>query len=227
MPTEIGFLIFPDVQQLDFTGPYEVLGSLGDVRLHVVALDAGRILSSTGLTLTPTVTAAACPPLDVLCIPGGKGIDALLRDERALAFVRRRAADAKYVTSVCTGALLLGAAGLLRGRRATTHWQSLELLALYGATPVRERVVRDGNLITGGGVTAGIDFGLSLAAELAGVAEAQAVQLGLEYAPDPPFDAGDPRTAPPEVLKRFNDRTADHRAARLELVQASAQAVAE
>jgi cyclohexyl-isocyanide hydratase len=214
MPIDIGLLLFPRVQQLDLTGPYEVFASMPDARVHLVARALGPVTAATGLVLTPTVTFADCPPLDVLCVPGGVGVNALLRDEETLGFVRAQAARARYVTSVCTGAFVLGAAGLLRGRRATTHWGSHDLLAAYGAVPVRARVVRDGNLLTGGGVTAGIDFALTLVAELAGQAVAEGIQLNLEYAPEPPFDSGSPETAAPEVIAAVRARAAQSRSER-------------
>ena len=214
MPIDIGLLLFPRVQQLDLTGPYEVFASMPDARVHLVARALGPVTAATGLVLTPTVTFADCPPLDVLCVPGGVGVNALLRDEATLGFVRAQAARARYVTSVCTGAFVLGAAGLLRGRRATTHWGSHDLLTAYGAVPVRARVVRDGNLLTGGGVTAGIDFALTLVAELAGQAVAEGIQLNLEYAPEPPFDSGSPETAAPEVIAAVRARAAQSRSER-------------
>ncbi|MGU7772333.1 DJ-1/PfpI family protein [Burkholderia sp. MR1-5-21] len=208
MTLHIGFLVFPGVQQLDLTGPHDVLASLPDAAVHLVWKTREPVASSSGLLLTPTSTYADCPPLDVICIPGGSGITDLLLDPDTIAFVRERSAAARYVTSVCTGALLLGAAGLLRGRRATTHWAFHALLEPLGAVPVHARVVRDGNLITGGGVTAGIDFALTIAAELAGDDEAQAIQLGLEYAPAPPFDSGSPDTAPEQIVKRVTEQSA-------------------
>ncbi|RQR33859.1 DJ-1/PfpI family protein [Burkholderia sp. Bp9143] len=208
MTLHIGLLVFPGVQQLDLTGPHDVLASLPDAAVHLVWKSRDTVVSSSGLALAPTCTFDDCPPLDVICVPGGIGINDLLLDAETIAFVQRRAAAARYVTSVCTGALLLGVAGLLRGRRATTHWAFHALLAPLGAVPVRERVVRDGNLITGGGVTAGIDFALTIAAELVGDEEAQSIQLQLEYAPAPPFDAGSPDTAPVSVLKRVTERSA-------------------
>ncbi|MDP9582224.1 UNVERIFIED_ORG: cyclohexyl-isocyanide hydratase [Burkholderia contaminans] len=208
MTLHIGLLVFPGVQQLDLTGPHDVLASLPDAAVHLVWKSRDTVASSSGLALAPTCTFDDCPPLDVICVPGGIGINDLLLDAETIAFVQQRAATARYVTSVCTGALLLGVAGLLRGRRATTHWAFHELLEPLGAVPVRERVVRDGNLITGGGVTAGIDFALTIAAELAGDEEAQSIQLALEYAPAPPFDAGSPDTAPASVLKRVTERSA-------------------
>jgi cyclohexyl-isocyanide hydratase len=205
---DIGFLVFPRVQQLDLTGPYEVLASLPGAKARLVARTLEPVASATGLRLTPDITFADCPQLDVICVPGGDGVNPLLNDDETLAFLRRQAAGARYVTSVCTGALLLGAAGLLKGKRATTHWASHHFLAAFGAIPVEARFVRDGNLMTGGGVTAGIDFGLALVAEIAGPAAAQAIQLNLEYAPAPPFSAGRPETAPPEVLARARQRSA-------------------
>ncbi|WP_322065955.1 DJ-1/PfpI family protein [Burkholderia ubonensis] len=219
MTLHIGFLVFPGVQQLDLTGPHDVLASLPDAAAHLVWKTREPVASSSGLALTPGHTFADCPPLDVICIPGGTGITGLLSDRETIDFVRERSATARYVTSVCTGALLLGAAGLLRGRRATTHWAFHALLEPLGAVPVRERVVRDGNLITGGGVTAGIDFALTIAAELAGDEEAQAIQLELEYAPAPPFDAGSPDTAPAGVVTRVRERSAANLARRRQAIE--------
>jgi cyclohexyl-isocyanide hydratase len=200
MTLEIGFLLFPNVQQLDLTGPYEVFASLPGTRLHLVAEHLAPVRASTGLMLAPTVTYEQCPALDVICVPGGIGVNALLTDPGALAFLREQASSARFVTSVCTGALVLGAAGLLQGRRATTHWAAHDLLAAFGAIPVDARVVRDGNLVTGGGVTAGIDFALVLAAELVGPIAAETVGLTLEYAPAPPFGSGRPDQASAAVL---------------------------
>lgn len=214
MTLEIGFLVFPQVQQLDLTGPYEVLASLRDVRIHLIWKTLEPIASSRGLLLTPDTSFATSPRLDLLCVPGGVGINALLEDAETIAFVRSRAQGARYVTSVCTGALLLGAAGLLRGRRATTHWNARDLLPRFGAIPIDGRVVQDGNLITAGGVTAGIDFGLAIVAELAGREEAETIQLGLEYQPAPPFDAGTPETASASVLTAARQRGAQSRQAR-------------
>ncbi|MCU1736193.1 MULTISPECIES: isonitrile hydratase [Pseudomonas] len=209
MTLHIGFLLFPKVQQLDLTGPYDVLASLPDARIHLIWKDLAPITSSTGLVFTPTTTFEDCPPLDVICIPGGAGVGALMEDAETLSFIVRQAAQARYVTSVCTGSLVLGAAGLLQGRKATTHWAYHHLLAPLGAIPVKDRVVRDGNLLTGGGITAGIDFALALVAELVGAQEAQAIQLQLEYAPAPPFNAGSPETAPADVLAIALQRVAE------------------
>ncbi|WP_448168764.1 DJ-1/PfpI family protein [Burkholderia ambifaria] len=226
MTLHIGLLVFPGVQQLDLTGPHDVLASLPDATVHLVWKSHDTVASSSGLALAPTCTFDDCPPLDVICVPGGIGINDLLLDAETIAFVQQRAATARYVTSVCTGALLLGVAGLLRGRRATTHWAFHELLEPLGAVPVRARVVRDGNLITGGGVTAGIDFALTIAAELAGDEEAQSIQLALEYAPAPPFDAGSPDTAPASVLKRVTERSAAGLEKRRQTIDAALRAMA-
>lgn len=222
MTLQIGFLLFPGIQQLDLTGPYDVLGSLPDVKLHLVWKDLATVTSSTGLVFTPTITYADCPNLDVICVPGGAGVGPLMEDPQTLGFLKDQAHTARYVTSVCTGALVLGAAGLLRGRKATTHWAYHDLLAALGATAVKARVVRDGNLLTGGGITAGIDFALSLVAELYGEAAAQLVQLQIEYAPAPPFDSGSPQTAPAHVLAQALKRTAQSRKDRAEVVARAA-----
>ena len=208
MTLQIGFLLFPQVQQLDLTGPYDVLASLPDVKVHLIWKDLMPITASTGLMLKPTVTFDDCPALDVICVPGGSGVGPLMEDEQTLAFIKAQAANARYVTSVCTGALVLGAAGLLQGKRATTHWAYHELLAPLGAIAVKDRVVRDGNLLTGGGITAGIDFALTLAAELFDRDTAELVQLQLEDAPAPPFQAGSPETAPARVLEEARARAA-------------------
>jgi len=218
MTLAIGFLIFPRLTQLDFTGPFEVLSRLPGAVVHVVWKVAGPVRSDTGLTFIADTGFADCPPLDLICVPGGPGVAALMDDEEVLAFIRRQAAGARYVTSVCTGALVLGAAGLLVGRRATTHWASHDFLAALGATPVAARVVRDGSLFTGGGVTAGIDFALTIAAEIAGPEAAQAIQLAIEYSPEPPFAAGHPDTAPPGVLAAAKARGAGMRREREALV---------
>ncbi len=214
MALNIGFLLFPQVQQLDLTGPYEFLAALRGTRMHLIWKTLDPVVSSTGLILTPNVDFANCPQLDLICVPGGVGINVLLEDAEAIDFVKRQAGQARYVTSVCTGALLLGAAGLLRGRKATTHWNFLDLLPRFGAIETEGRVVQDGNLITAGGVTAGIDFGLTIVAELAGSEEAETIQLGLEYNPEPPFNAGTPKTASASVLAAARQRGAASRQAR-------------
>lgn len=209
-----GIVVFPRVQQLDLTGPYEMFATAADSEVHLVGKDRAPITASTGLTLVPTTTFADCPPLDVLCVPGGAGVDALLDDEPTLAFLRARATEARFVTSVCTGSLVLAAAGLLAGKKATSHWNAVDLLARFGAIPTPGRIVRDGNVITAGGVTSGIDFGLTVVAELQGQAEAERVQLQLEYAPAPPFDAGTPDAAPPAILAEVRAKLAASRTAR-------------
>jgi len=193
-------VLFDGVTQLDLTGPYEVLARMPNTRVHLVAASRDPVRSEWGLMIVPDTTFDDAPLLDVLCVPGGWSVNACLMNEPLLDFVRVRGEQARYVTSVCSGALLLGAAGLLRGYRATTHWLSLDLLPLLGADAVEGRVVRDRNRITGAGVTAGIDFALVLAAELFGESVARTIQLAIEYDPEPPFSAGSPHLAPPEIL---------------------------
>ncbi len=205
---QFGLLIFPNIQQLDLTGPYEVFASWPRALVRLIAKTIEPVTASTGLVLRPDASFEDAPQLDVLCVPGGLGINALMEDEATLDFVRRQSEGARFVTSVCTGALVLGAAGLLRGKQATTHWASHHLLKTLGAKPVHARVVRDGKLVTGGGVTAGIDFALTLIAELAGKEVAEAIELNLEYAPAPPFNAGSPETAPAEVVQTVLNRMA-------------------
>ncbi len=195
-PVTVGLLVFPNLTQLDLTGPYEVFSRAPGMRVLLIGTRPGPIRSEWGLTLATDCTLADAPPVDILCIPGGPGVNALLSDDGVLDAIAALGERAAWVTSVCTGALVLGAAGLLRGYRATTHWLSHELLSELGATPVEERVVRDRNRITGGGVTAGIDFALSLVAELRGREVAERIALMVEYAPAPPFWNGSPREAP-------------------------------
>jgi cyclohexyl-isocyanide hydratase len=197
----IGFVIFPGLTQLDFTGPLQVLSHLPGGVVHIAAKTLEPVPSVCGLALVPNRTFADCPELDLICVPGGgKGVIQAIEDGAAVEFVRRQAVRAKYVTSVCTGAFILGAAGLLRGRRATTHWAVTEQLGTVGATFERARVVQDGNIITAGGVTSGIDFALRVVAEIAGEDSARAIQLGMEYDPAPPFDCGHPDRAPAGLL---------------------------
>jgi cyclohexyl-isocyanide hydratase len=191
--------------QLDFTGPFEALARLPNAQVHVVWKTKDPVTSDTGLSFLPTTTIAECPPLDVICVPGGPGQIELMDDEEVIRFVRTMGASAKYVTSVCTGALVLGAAGLLQGYEAATHWMSAEQLPLFGAKAVSKRVVVDRNRITGGGVTAGIDFGLYLASQLADEEVARRIQLFLEYDPAPPFDSGSPRTASAPLVQGVRD----------------------
>ncbi len=200
---QIGLILFPRLTQLDLTGPFEVFARLPNAEVHLIWKDMEPVVSDVGLKILPTMTFANCPDLDVICIPGGPGMNELLEDEEVLAFVRLQGASARYVTSVCTGALVLGAAGLLKGYKAATHWASMGFLEAFGATPVNTRVCIDRNRITGGGVTAGIDFGLVLAAALSDRKTAEKIQLYMEYNPEPPFAAGSPDTAPPEVVSEF------------------------
>jgi len=209
----IGFVLFPELTQLDFTGPLQVLARLPQSATHIVAKSCAPVPSDCGLSLVPTCTFANCPPLNMICVPGGSGVVGAIRDQETIDFVRRQGETAKYVTSVCTGAFVLGAAGLLKARRATTHWAYTDLLSLVGATHEKGRIVRDGNVITAGGVTSGIDFGLSIAAELAGNVTAQALQLGIEYDPAPPFDAGHPDRAPKAVRASLTGRYEKSRSA--------------
>jgi cyclohexyl-isocyanide hydratase len=210
----IGMLLFPNLTQLDLTGPYEVFHRLPGAKLHMLWKRAEPVRAEGGLALLADTTLADCPALDVLFVPGGFGQVALMNDAAVLDFLREQAATAKWITSVCTGSLLLGAAGLLRGYRATTHWAFHDLLAAYGATPVEERVVVDRNRMTGGGVTSGIDFALRLAAEVGGAPLAKELQLALEYDPAPPFPGGHPRRAEPDLVARLRARWAERIAQR-------------
>ena len=220
---QIGFLVFPRITQLDMTGPVQVFSSLPDVDVHLVWKRIERVPSDCVISFVPTVTFADCPQLDVICVPGGHGTDDLVNDEEVLAFLRTQAAGARFVTSVCTGSLVLGAAGLLEGYRATSHWSAVDLLALLGAEPSHERVCVDRNRVTGGGVTAGIDFALMLVSILVDRAAAQTIQLRLEYNPAPPFDAGSPDTAPAGVLEATRARNAPAQARRMDAVKRAAE----
>ncbi|MDB5652550.1 MAG: ThiJ/PfpI [Tardiphaga sp.] len=207
-PLHIGLLLFPDLTQLDLSGPLQVFARMPGAVVHLIWKRIEPVPSDTPLALLPTVTFADCPQLDVICVPGGGGVDALVGDDETLAFIRHQAKGARYVTSVCTGALVLGAAGLLDGYKATTHWAAMQELAKFGAIPTKSRVCIDRNRVTGGGVTAGIDFGLTLVAILADRATAESIQLIIEYDPAPPFDSGSPDSAPKEVLAMVKSRMA-------------------
>ena len=206
-PFVVVFAIFPDLTQLDFTGPWEVLTRLPGAEVIIASRGGGEVHARLGLAFAGTRRLADIPRCDLICIPGGPGTEAAMRDEAYLAEVRRLAADARYITSVCTGSLILGAAGLLKRKRAACHWASRQFLAEFGAIPVSDRVVIDGNLITGGGVTAGIDFALTVAAEVAGKTHAEYIQLALEYAPKPPFRSGRPELAPYGLAERYVEAT--------------------
>lgn len=197
---QIGSLLFEGLDQIDLTGPFEVLSLTPNSTCRIYGKSIDTVRDLRGLRLTPDATLADAPQLDVLHVPGGFGQEALMEDTEVLDWIRRQAAGARAVFSVCTGALVLGAAGLLKGRRATTHWASFHLLPFFGARPVDERVVIDGSWVFAAGVTAGIDGALRLAAELRGDAAAQTIQLYMVYAPEPPFESGTPRTAPPAIL---------------------------
>jgi transcriptional regulator GlxA family with amidase domain len=200
------FALYPRLTQLDFTGPLQVLVRLPGARVVLAASLPGELAAECGLTFANIRPLAEIEECALLCVPGGFGCSAAMDDRLYLASLRRLAARARYITSVCTGSLLLGAAGLLRGRRAACHWAFREMLPMFGAIPDTARVVRDGNVFTGGGVTAGIDMALTVMAEVAGRDHAQAVQLGMEYAPEPPFAAGRPETAPAEVVAAVRRR---------------------
>jgi cyclohexyl-isocyanide hydratase len=203
---EIGAILFSGMDQADFTGPFEVLSRVPDSRFHILAKDLKLVRDAKGLVLTPETTFDQSPQLDVLLLPGGGGINALMEDEPTLGFVRKQAAGARIVLTVCTGALIAGAVGLLNGRRATTHWASHHFLEQFGATPVKARVVVDGNLVTTAGVTAGFDGALRVVAMLRGEKVAQGIQLYIQYAPEPPFNSGSPETATDEVLRTVEDQ---------------------
>ena len=202
----IGILLFPEVTQLDATGPAQVLCRVPGAKLHMIWKTRDPVPTDAGFSIVPTTSFAECPQLDVICVPGGGGQVALMTDEETLAFLRNQAEKARYVPSVCTGSLVLGAAGLLKGYKSACHWSSREYLPAFGAIPVAERVVRDRNRLSGGGVTAGIDFGLTMAAELAGEEVAKTIQLALEYDPKPPFDSGSPEKAGPAVVTKLKER---------------------
>ena len=221
----IGLLLFPKITQLDLAGPYEVFSRLSGavVQVHLLWKDTQVLSSEWGLELRPDTSFEECPALDVLCVPGGPGAFDLLKDEMVVNAIKSIAHRSRFVTSVCTGSFLLGAAGLLVGRRATSHWASRELLSEFGAIPAAGRIVVDGNVITSGGMTAGIDFGLHIAAELVGEAAAKEVQLAMEYDPAPPFNSGNPVVAEPAIVARFRKRIKQRQEKRVALVREAAK----
>lgn len=219
----IGALLFDGLDQIDLTGPFEVLSQIPNASYTLYGASTGPIRDVRGLRLAADAPLSDAPQLDVLHVPGGTGQEAVMHDEQVLDWVRRQALGARAVLSVCTGALICGAAGLLQGRRATTHWSAVHLLPFFGAVPVPERVVVDGSWVFAGGVTAGIDGALRMAAELRGAPAAQRVQLAMQYAPEPPFDSGTPDTAPADVLDAARAAAAGLTARR----EATARAVAE
>lgn len=202
MTTQIGFLVYPKVTALDFVGPAQVLSQMPDTQIHIVWKTMAPIETDAGFSVNPTTVLGDAPDLDVICIPGGPGQVDIMGDEEILAFVRAQGEQAKYVTSVCSGSLLLAQAGLMNGYKAGCHWAWRDVLEGFGAIPVAERVVKDRNRMTGGGVTAGIDFGLTLAAEISGEEMAKTIQLILEYDPAPPFDCGSPEKAGPDLERK-------------------------
>jgi cyclohexyl-isocyanide hydratase len=216
-------LIFPKMTQLDFTGPFEVFARIPETKIHVLWKRIEPVTSDTGLAILPTTTLDDCPELDLICIPGGPGQIAIMDDEQIITFVREKGERAKFVTSVCTGSLILGAAGLLKGYRAGTHWMSRDQLAYLGAIPIANRVVVDRNRITGGGVTAGIDFGLYVASLITNEQTARAIQLSLEYNPEPPFNSGSPEGAGPETVATVRQRAAEMLGNRLMATKRAAQ----
>ena len=225
-PLQIGLVLFPRVTQLDFTGPLQVFSSVPGAQVHLIWKRIEPVASDSVMALTPTMTFADCPQLDVICVPGGLGTDDMVNDEELLAFLRRQAEGARFVTSVCTGSLVLGAAGLLKGYRAATHWTAMDFLSAFGATPTKTRVCVDRNRVTGGGVTAGIDFALTLVSLLVDRRTAEAIQLRLEYNPAPPFNSGSPDTAPPEILALMKERIAPAQARRAEMIGRAAARLA-
>jgi cyclohexyl-isocyanide hydratase len=200
-PFIIVFAVYPQFTQLDFTGPWEVLSRLPGGQAIVASRDGGVVEADTKLQFAGTRKLSEIARCDMICLPGGPGVEAASQDEAFLSEIRRLAANARYVTSVCNGSLVLGAAGLLAGKRAACHWAWRDMLALFGAVPDPGRVVRDGRIVTGGGVTAGIDFALTIAADVAGETIARQLQLALEYGPAPPFDCGTPETAGPDMVE--------------------------
>jgi cyclohexyl-isocyanide hydratase len=204
---KVGMLLFPDLTLLDFVGPYDVFVRADCFEIYTIATGANEIKADGGLVVKADYDLETCPMVDILFVPGGKGITPLLTDASCIRFLQKQGKHAQYITSVCTGALLLAAAGLLTGYRATTHWRSTELLNLFGVQVVEERIFIDRNRITGGGVTAGIDFGLVLVALIAGEDKAKLVQLALEYNPQPPFNCGSPKTAEAQILQRAKEST--------------------
>jgi cyclohexyl-isocyanide hydratase len=220
------FALYPRVTQLDFTGPYEVFARLPGAKCILASASGGDLEADGGIAFTGVRRLAEVEGCALLCVPGGFGTIEAMEDQELLAQIRRLAASARYVTSVCTGSLVLGAAGLLKGKRATSHWAWRHALSAFGATPDPARVARDGNVITGGGVTAGIDMALTVMAEIAGDDYAQSVQLGIEYAPAPPFNSGRPELAPAHILAITERRYDGVRSARDAAIERAAARLA-
>lgn len=225
-PLQIVTLLFPNVTQLDLTGPAQVFARFPDAEVHFAWRDLNPVPTDSGFSIVPTTTLDDAPQADLLFVPGGSGAFELFEDDAALSFIAKQAAGAQFVTSVCTGSFALGAAGLLAGKRATSHWASLHMLEAFGAEPVSERVVRDGRVVTGAGVTSGIDFALTLAAEIYEDSVAQEIQLFIEYDPAPPFDAGSP-FRPQADQQSVQERIASVNAHRAPMVASAAQRLSQ
>lgn len=206
MTIKVGFLIFDNMQLLDFAAPFDEFSSVAELDVALIGKTLKPVTTTSGLRITPSHDINTLHPLDVLCVPGGSGINQLIDDESVLDFIRQQAKSVRYLTSVCTGALVLGASGLLKGRKATTHWSAMAYLKDFGAIPVKNQVVVDGNIVTAGGVTAGMDFGLTMIAELLGEKIAKTVQLQMQYDPAPPFDCGTPEKAPTNLVQEIKQK---------------------
>ena len=215
-PINIIFILFDNVTQLDFSGPVQFLSRMPGATIFVASKDGNAVTTDCGFSILPTTSFTDCPQADIICVPGGHGVREAIADTAIVEFVKQQSADAAWVTSVCTGSFVLGAAGLLQGKRATCHWGYTHLLPLFGATHEAARVVRDGNLVTAGGVTSGIDFALELIATISGEDVASTIQLALEYDPAPPFKGGTPDTAPEQVLFNLRQRVYENAASQLE-----------
>ena len=213
----IVFVLFDNVTQLDFAGPVQFLSRLPGGTVFVASKDGHPVTTDSSFSIMPGTSFADCPQADIICVPGGHGVREAMANKAIVDFVRDQAANALWATSVCTGAFILGAAGMLQGNRATCHWAYTHLLPLFGATHEAVRVVRDGNLVTAGGVTSGIDFALELIAMISGEAVTQTIQLALEYNPAPPFVGGTPDNAPEDILLNLRERIYDRAAAQMEL----------
>lgn len=215
--TNIVFVLFDNVTQLDFSGPVQVLSRMPGAKIFVTSKDGGPVTTDCGFSILPTTSFSDCPQADIICVPGGHGVREAIADWAIVDFVRTQAESATWITSICTGAFILGAAGLLQGRQATCHWGYTHLLPLMGAEHEPARVVRDGNLVTAGGVTSGIDFAFELIAMISGDDIARSIQLALEYDPAPPFKSGTPGTAPEHILSNLRQQVYDNAASQLEL----------
>lgn len=222
-PMHVNIIAVPDMVQLDITGPYEVLARTPGWTVDLVAATPEAVRTDRGLRLLPNVTRATAKPSNILVIPGGTGIDTAMLDPEWVAYVRRESARCDYVFGVCTGSLLLGAAGVLKGKRAGGHWQARDMLTQFGATVSNDRMTRDGNIYTSGGVTSGIDMALRVVADIAGLETAQKIQLAMEYDPAPPFAGGTPYTSPPEIVAAVLKDSGKRRALRESMVAEAAQ----